>query len=273
MTCKEVSRLIQKKIGTSKLDSMSDIEKEQALIEILSSSRLLFGVNSNIPSNIILQNNLTMFEWVKRNKLYPNFWGRNLTGDNALTEEEIKFLRAKGCKIAAICKDDSAKNTDEEGKKFAKKIVNIAKELGVKQKNAFFLEIEEKSKTNRKYLRGYAKELLSKGYIPGFKANTDAAFDFDRQFCIGMKYDKSIFELCLVWAVAPSIKEYDGISTSHMVHPDQWKPFAPSAITRNDISIWQYGKNCHPIYDDNNNKTTFNIDLVKNDRIIINYMF
>lgn len=45
------------------------------------------------------------------------------------------------------------------------------------------------------------------------------------------------------------------------------------AITRNDISIWQYGKNCHPIYDDNNNKTTFNIDLVKNDRIIINHMF
>lgn len=273
MTCKEVSKIIQEKIGASKLDSMSDIEKEQTLKEILSSSRLLFGVNSNVPSNNILQNNLTMFEWVKRNKLYPNFWGRNLTGDNALTEEEITFLRTKGCKLTAICTDNSTKNTEEKGKMFAEKIVNIAKSLGIKQNNAIFLEIEENANTSKNYLRGYAKELLSKGYIPGFKANTDAAFDFDRQFCIGMKSDETIFEHCLVWAVAPSIKEYDGITTSHMVHPDEWRPFSPSAITRNDISIWQYGKNCHPIYDDNNNKTTFNIDLVKNDRIIINHMF
>ncbi|MBQ8165111.1 MAG: hypothetical protein IJZ94_04780, partial [Clostridia bacterium] len=46
--------------------------------------RLLFGVDSAIPSNDILQNNITEFEWVTRNKLYPNFWGRNITGENAL---------------------------------------------------------------------------------------------------------------------------------------------------------------------------------------------
>ena len=45
--------------------------------------RLLFGVDSHTPSNDILQNNLTEFEWAVRNKVYPNFWGRNLTGENA----------------------------------------------------------------------------------------------------------------------------------------------------------------------------------------------
>ena len=55
-------------------------------------SRLLFGVDSKIQANDLLQNNIDQFEWVVRNKIYPNFYGRYLTGENCLTKDEIKFL-------------------------------------------------------------------------------------------------------------------------------------------------------------------------------------
>ena len=83
-------------------------------------------MDSRTPSGTALQNNLTQFEWVVRNKIYPNFWGRNLVGENALTREEIEFIHSKGCKIAAIYIADEAKETEEQGKILAKKIALTA---------------------------------------------------------------------------------------------------------------------------------------------------
>ena len=122
-------------------------------------------------------------------------------------------------------------------------------------------------------MRGFATTLLKCGLTPGFKANTDAAFDFDREYSGGMQSDRQVFEKCLIWAVAPSLTEYDRVTTTHLIHPDNWVPFAPSSIRRSDIAVWQYGKNCHPIYDDADNETTFNVNLVRNERVIIEKMF
>lgn len=65
---------------------------ENAAAEAQPATPLRFGVNSKTPVDTLLQNNLTEFEWAARNKLYPNFWGRYLSGENALTMEEIEFL-------------------------------------------------------------------------------------------------------------------------------------------------------------------------------------
>lgn len=94
-------------------------------------NRLLFGVDSKIQANDLLQNNIEEFEWVVRNKIYPNFYGRYLTGDNCLTKDEIKFLHGKGCKIAAIYADNGSKKTEGEGKILAKKIDIRALELSI----------------------------------------------------------------------------------------------------------------------------------------------
>ena len=57
--------------------------------------RLLFGVDSQIQSNDLLQNNIEQFEWVVRNKIYPNFYGRNLVGKSCLTYLfSIKVLKS-----------------------------------------------------------------------------------------------------------------------------------------------------------------------------------
>ena len=239
----------------------------------MSATHKLKNVNSKTQANDLLQNNVDEFEWVVRNKIYPNFYGRSLTGENRLTADEIKYLHLKGCKIAPIYEDGGAKHTEEQGTLLAKQAEHLALELGIPEGTAIFLEIGENEPADRDFMRGFAKALIAAGYTPGFKANTDAKFSFDREFSKGMQSDKTVFEKCLIWAVAPTIKEYDGMTTSHLIHPDNWKPFAPSCMTRNEIAIWQYGKDCHPIRDDMGRPTSFNLDLVRNEQVILDKMF
>lgn len=236
-------------------------------------NRLLFGVDSKTQANDILQNNIEEFEWVVRNKVYPNFYGRYLTGENCLTKEEIKFIHKKGCKIAAIYADGGEKQTEEQGKLVARKIGDRAFELGIREGTAIFLEIGDDEAVTRSFMKGFADTLMAEGYTPGFKANTDAKYSFDRVFSGGVQNDKEIFKKCLIWATTPTVKEYDGITTSHLIHPDYWKPYAPSGITRKEVAIWQYGKDCHPIEDDNDVMTSFNLNLVRNEQVIIEKMF
>ncbi len=236
-------------------------------------SRLLFGADSKTQANDLLQNNIEEFEWVVRNKIYPNFYGRYLTGENCLTKDEIAFLHGKGCKIAAIYTDQGEKQTEEQGRILAKKIDVRALELGIPEGTAIFLEIGEDELISRDFMRGFAKSLMAEGFTPGFKANTDAKYAFDREFSRGMQTDKDVFRMCLIWAISPTVEEYNGITTTHLIHPDNWIPFAPSGITRNQVAVWQYGVNCHPIEDDMGKVTCFNLDLVRNEQIIIEKMF
>lgn len=236
-------------------------------------TRLLFGIDTKIETDDLLQNNITQFEWAVRNKIYPNFVGRYIEGENSLNKDEIKFIHRKGCKIAAIYVDNSEKQTEEQGAILAKKIDIRALELGIPEGTAIFLEIGDDEKVTREFMRGFAKALMVEGFTPGFKANTDAKFAFDREFSRGMQTDKEIFEKCLIWAIAPTVKEYDGITTTHLIHPDNWTPYAPSGLTRAEIAIWQYGVECHPIEDDTGKLVSFNLDLVRNAWVIVDKMF
>lgn len=235
--------------------------------------KMLFGVDSKQNAELILQNNINLFEWVVRNKLYPNFWGRNLIGENCLTEKEIDFLHSMGCKIAPIYNAVGEKRTEEQGEKAARKIDDIAIRLDIARGTAIFLEIDAEELVTRDYMLGFAKGLLEQGFIPAFRANTDAKYEFDHEFSRGMQTHKDIFSKCLIWAVSPSLAEYERVTTTHLIHPDNWAPFAPSGIVRDDIAVWQYGKDCHPINDDNNIETSFNINLIKNPQVIIEKMF
>lgn len=236
-------------------------------------SGLFFGVDSSVPADNVLQNNLTQFDWVTRNKAYPNFWGRHIEGDTPLTKEEIRFIHRKGCKIVPIYRSDEPKQTEAQGKAESKKIALRAVELGIPKGTAVFVELADTEPAKQQYLFGLANGLLAAGYIPGFKANTDSLYGFDGEYSRAMTQHPQVFEQCLVWATAPKPEEYDGITTSHFIHPDKWIPFAPSCITRNDIALWQYGSNCHPIYDDAGKKTCFHIDLVKDMQIVVEKMF
>ena len=235
--------------------------------------RLLFGIDTKIEIDDLLQNNITQFEWAVRNKIYPNFVGRNIVGENSLNKEEIKFLHSKGCKIAPIYSSLEVKKTKEDGTKLAEKIDAIAIELGIPVETAIYLKIGEKETVTTEFLRSFATTMLVAGYTPAFMANTDAKYSFDREFSRGMQTDKNIFEKCLIWAVSPTLAEYDNITTTHLIHPDNWQPYAPSGISRKEIAIWQYGKNCHPIEDNTGKTVSFDLDLVRNEYVIREKMF
>lgn len=231
------------------------------------------GVDTVSQANDLLQNNLIHFDWVAKNKSYPNFWGRYLTGENRLTKEEIKFLHSKGCKIVPIYKDTQIKETEEQGRVHAQKIAEIAMELGIKENTAIFLELPETFKITSDYLRGYALGMLSAGYITGFKVNTDAKYIFGVEFSKAIRSDEKLFNKCLIWSVAPNIELHENTDYPHFVRPDYWGPFAPAGITRKDIAIWQYTTQCNPINDDIGRETSFNLNLVTNPKIIIENMF
>ena len=254
---------------------MSDTNSEKIIVSEHDDDvhELFFGVESKVRADNILQNNLTQFEWVVRNKMYPLFWGRNITGQNAITKEEVSFIHRQGCKIVLICNDDDKMLTEEQGAAFGESIVCLIAKIGVPVNTAIFMEIDETKEVYTSYMCGFAKTLLFHGLIPGFKANTDAKFSFDREYSRGMRIEPETFNKILIWAVSPTLEEYDRITTTHLIQPDYWEPFAPSGITRNDIAIWQYGKECHPIRDNFNNDTFFNINLLRNMEIFIENMF
>ena len=268
MACKNALKI---KNINNMADNVQPATTEKKVVSKI--DRLLFGVDSRIPADDLLQNNINEFEWVVRNKLYPNFWGRNIVGENCLTKKEIDFLHDKGCKIDAIYSDAGEKKTAEQGKLIAKKVIVTAFELEIPEDTAIFFEIGEKEEFTTDCMRGFAEVLISEGYVSGFKVNTDAKYDFDREYSRGMQTDREIFSKCLIWTVSPSLSEYERVTTTHLIHPDNWIPFAPSGITRNDIAIWQYGKDCHPIHDDKGMETTFNVDLMRRADIIIDNMF
>lgn len=235
--------------------------------------KLLFGADSKNCGSDLLQNNIDAFEWIVRNKIYPNFYGRYIGGDYGLTKGEIAFIHSKGCKIAAIYADNSEKRTEKQGILMADKLDKPTIELGIPEGTAIFLELDENETISRNFLKGFAESLIAMGYTPGFKANTDARFAFDREFSGGMRTDSNVFKKCLIWAVSPVIEDYNRLTTSHLIHPDNWAPYAPSALTRNEIAVWQYGRDCHPIEDNEGKLTFFNLDLVRNEQVILDKMF
>ena len=112
--------------------------------------RLLFGVDSQIQANDLLQNNIEQFEWVVRNKIYPCFYGRYLNGENCLTKDEIKLLHSKACRIAAIYAEGGPKETKEQGVRLAQEATNRAHQLCIPEGTAIFLEIGKKEAADEK---------------------------------------------------------------------------------------------------------------------------
>ncbi|MGN1081847.1 MAG: glycoside hydrolase domain-containing protein [Acutalibacteraceae bacterium] len=257
-----------------KLKNINIAEKEESEdLNLLFGGRILFGVDSSCKSDNILQNNLTQFQWVVKNKIYPNFWGRNINGENCLTKEEISFLHSKACKIAAIYKDGNPKETAGQGIISAKNAVVRAYELNIPWGTAVFTEIKDDDSITPDFLKGFAEEMIIRGFVPGFKVNTDCGYGFSRMYGKCLQSSPEVFRQCLIWATAPALKEYDGITDSHVISPDDWKPCAPHGMTKNEISVWQYGRNCHPINDYCDKNTSFNLNLIRNYITVIKRMF
>lgn len=199
---------------------------------------IIYGVDSTVPSSTRLTNGYTFYDWVMRQNRFPAFWGRALSGDDTISREEVDFLHSKRCKIALIVRDlTEAGVSATDGSQDALKAIEAAKELGVPQYEniALFAEIRPEWSVNHNWMISFAQVLSENGYLPGFIGNTDSSrnFNFDRQ-CSHYVQATGDFDQfrAVYWATEP---KQEG-------EPDGWTPFCPSALTPEDIGLWQRGE-------------------------------
>ena len=196
--------------------------------------KTIFGVSSATPLSKKLKNGYTMYDWVKRQKCFPAFCMRTLAGDNKITAEEIKFLKAKDCKIGLVIRDlTEAKVSGVNGTEDALKAVETAKELGVPQNEgiALFAEIKPEWSVNHNWMISFAQVVSANGYVPAFMGNTDSSknFNFDRQCSHYVQATKDVnYFRALFMATEPKL---DSV-------PTEWTPYCPSALEPEDISLW-----------------------------------
>ena len=199
--------------------------------------KTIFGVSSATPINKKLKNGYTMYDWVKRQKCFPAFCMRTLSGENKITTEEIEFLKARDCKIGLVIRNlTEAKVSGINGTEDALKAVQAAKELGVPQNEciALFAEIKPEWSVNHNWMISFAQTVFANGYVPAFIGNTDSSknFNFDRQCSHFVQATKDVncFD-AIFMATEPKLDSA----------PEEWTPYCPSALEPEDISLWSCG--------------------------------
>lgn len=197
----------------------------------------IFGVSSTTASNKKLKNGYTLFDWVMRQKGIPAFWFRTISGEGAITQEEINYLKENDCKPAFIIKDlTSEQLTSSDGTDYGIKIAEIAKNLGIPQnKNiALIVEIRPDQNINHNWMCSFAEAIVSEGYIPGFIGNTDSSvnFNFDRQCSRYVQVTENTdYYHAVFGATEPKCAS----------EPEEWTPYCPSALQPGDIQLWITG--------------------------------
>ena len=198
---------------------------------------MVYGVDSAIASNTQLTNGYRLYDWVMRQNSNPDFWGRTLLGHDPITREEIDYLQGKKCRIALVIRDlTEAGVSTYEGEPDALRAVEAAKGLGVPEHAgiALFAEIHSDWSINHNWMISFAQTLFENGYIPGFIGNTDSArnFNFDRQCSHYVQATDSVDELRPVyWGTEPKVEG----------EPEEWAPYCPSALTPEEMDLWQSG--------------------------------
>ena len=198
---------------------------------------MIFGVNSAIPINKRLKNGYTLYDWIMRQKGFPEFCMRTLGGDCKLTDNEIDFLRNKRCKIALVFRDLTEVGVSgTSGVSDAERAVKAARETSVPEGQgiAIFADIRPHWSVNHNWMISFAAYIESNGYIPGFIGNTDSSlnFNFDRQCSHFIQATRDVNNFGAVYcATEPKLD-----ST-----PKDWSPYCPSALEPEDIHLWMNG--------------------------------
>lgn len=193
-------------------------------------SKFIFGVRSKTSANTKLSNGYTLYDWVMRKNCPPAFWARSISGEEIVTKDELEFLKNKNCKIALLF-DELTENevSSGNGKESAEKAIKAAQELGVPEDEniAIIAVIEDSWSVYNGWMINFAKELRSKGYMPGFIGNTDSSmnFNFDRHYSHFFEAGNN----AICGATQPKING----------EPAEWRPYAPSAVEVFDIQLWQ----------------------------------
>ena len=193
-----------------------------------------FGIKTTVPSNQVLSNGYTLFQWITRKKDVPRFWLRNLTGKDAIKEDEILFLKEKNCKVGFFLNDFSEREiATNDGTEAALRAIKAAIALNIPRYAgiAIFIIVPKTWNINHNWMISFSRRLCEKGFIPGFMGNTDSSknFSFDRECGHFLNATHSVTHYRAVFG-----------ATEPCTHSLQngWTPFAPSDLTPDQIVLW-----------------------------------
>lgn len=194
-----------------------------------------FGISSAESSNKRLKNGYTFFDWVMRQKGFPDFWCRTLLGENPISQDEIEFLKSKDCKIALVMRDLTENIvSSSDGSADGARAADAAASLGIPEGTFILAEINDDWSVNHNWMISFAQTVVSMGYTPGFIGNTDSSknFNFDRQ--------------CSHYAQATENENqynavYCATEPKCVDEPDDWTPYCPSALQPEDMELWMTG--------------------------------
>ncbi len=226
-----------------------NLEKEKSISKY-------FGIDTITRVDELLQNNITLFEWIRKNQGFPYFIGRRINGINALTSKEMSYIVSNGSKVIPILTVVPEKSAKDN----AKIAIAILEDLQIEKKTPIFVEIDDNILTSE-FLKDFATEILAYDFIPGFYVDTDSYHDFDRFFSRAYQSNENLMKQCKIWALSPEMEEFYETKNGHNEKPDIWGPFAPSCIAKEHIAFWQYGKKCHPINTYRGDRADFNLNL------------
>ena len=202
--------------------------------------KAVFGINSDYSANKRLTNGYTLYDWEVRQYGFPSFWLRTLSGENAITDEEIMFLHSRECKIGVVIRHFNERTVSKSnGSSEANEIISFVSNKTIPQfeNKAIFVEVQPDWSINHNWMISFAQVLFHNGFITGFIGNTDSSknFNFDRQYSHYIHATNSVNHFgTIICATEPKCESI----------PEIWAPFAPSAIEPEEVDMWE----CHNNY-------------------------
>lgn len=199
--------------------------------------KTIFGVSSTTPSNKMMQNGYTMYDWLKIQKCIPKFWGRNISGQDAINLSEINYLKEKNCKVFFVFDELTEEDVSTfDGTNSAAVILNAMRKLEVpKNKDiAIFIKLNDSWSINYHWMISFTQAICENGYVPGFIGNTDSStnFIFDRHCTYLFRAAEEINCFEVVFMV--SNPKLDTMT-------DELMPHCSSALKPENVHIWSCG--------------------------------
>jgi Domain of unknown function (DUF1906) len=203
-----------------------------------------WGVDSARPANTTADDGVMIaFDAVAgRAGSAPEFWGRYIGGNYAVTAVEIQYLHGLNCRVFLTYNDTSAadvQGTAQDGKGDAASAIAAALALGAPAGMAIFADVENSWVPSADWIQGWVTGIVSdaNGYLPGFYCDATPGKAFDIAYC-GAVANEPAVGAAFVWSMEPQPNPQCQATIDSPV-------FNPNNVScGNPSSMWQYTMDC-----------------------------
>ena len=173
----------------------------------------------------------------------PQFWGRYVGGDYAVTPAEIAYLHEKHCKLliaynatgpSDVAGDEAAGVAD------ANAAIAAMKALGVPAGVYVYADVEAEWAPSTAWIEGWVATLDGSPYGPGFYCNPDSDEEFAAAYDAAYAAAPQHFARTRLWSSEP--EPYGG-SECDQPPPTSWAPSTPARNASGTV-VWQYVESC-----------------------------